>query len=350
MDPLIWPGAKKEISMTSITDLNPEQPPEMVVTVPEQPVVLYTKFNFETVEVKELTQDGTQFGRISGYAATYDLDRVGDVIIPGAFSKTIKQYQEANRPIRMYFQHDSKELIGAFLPSAMREDAKGLYVEGDINLEVQRGKEIYALAKQGVLSDMSIGYSVLDFEVNGAVRELKEIELWEISVVSEPANPNAKITAVKSIDELKEIVTKLSDLEKVLREAGFSRSSAKWIAGLVDVKKLMSIELEEKDDDMTQVVESTLREEEEIKADADTSIETILPEPELAVVDDTVINSEPDVTDGETLDEEKDKYEELKDLSVGEPEGSVEDPNMDDDSRLQDLLTKLRNLIKEDLY
>ncbi|MCA6484109.1 MAG: hypothetical protein IM547_01750, partial [Chitinophagaceae bacterium] len=68
--------------------------------------------------------------------------------------------------------------------------------------------------------------------------------LWEISLVSEPANPKAKITAVKTVDELRESIKKKSDLEKVLRDAGFSRSSAKFMASLVDNNKLTDIDAE----------------------------------------------------------------------------------------------------------
>lgn len=210
----------------------PEEPAEV-----EAKSIETQKFSFNAIEVKEVQANGLNVGRIAGYASTYNIDRVGDMVMPGAFTKTIKSFNEEKRPIRMYYQHDEKELIGAFNPTHMKEDANGLYVEGDINLDVQRGREVYALAKQGVLSDMSIGYVVKDFEMAKGVRLLKDIDLWEISVVSEPANPKAKILQVKSVTELKETVHKKSDLEKVLRDAGFSRSAAKYIAALTDETK-----------------------------------------------------------------------------------------------------------------
>lgn len=262
------------------------EPSETAEPVLEKEVKQIKKFHFETTEVKEIEVNGSAYGRIAGYAATYDVDRVDDRIVPGAFSKTISNFKTAGRPVRMYYQHDDKEIIGAFIPQTMREDERGLYVEGDINLEVQRGREVYALAKQGVLTDMSIGYSVKDFDIKDGIRELKEIELWEISVVSEPANPKAKITAVKSINELKDIITKKSDLEKVLREAGFSRASAKWIAGLIDLKKLKEEDVMTKDNAVELREEVKLIADEPTPTDADnqeTSDELQAPEDSLEV-------------------------------------------------------------------
>ncbi|MCA6484050.1 MAG: HK97 family phage prohead protease, partial [Chitinophagaceae bacterium] len=196
---------------------------EPQVQVKSPPIVENKTFNFLPTEVKEIERDGVRYGRIAGYASTFgNVDRVGDVVVQGAFKDSITSFKQDNRPVRMLYQHDGCELIGGFIPGLMFEDSQGLFVEGEINLAVQRGAEAYALAKQGVLTDMSIGYSVEDFELKDGVRYLTAIRLWEISLVSEPANPKAKITAVKTVDELRESIKKKSDLEKVLRDAGFS--------------------------------------------------------------------------------------------------------------------------------
>lgn len=230
-------------------------------------------FSFQPTEVKEITRDGVSYGRISGYASTFgNVDRVGDVVVQGAFKASIQDFKETNRPVRMLYQHDGCELIGGFIPGLMFEDAQGLFVEGEVNLSVQRGAEAYALAKQGVLTDMSIGYSVDDFELKDGVRYLTAIRLWEISLVSEPANPKAKITAVKTVDELRETIKKKSDLEKVLRDAGFSRLSAKFMASLVDNNKLTDIDvkgdvMEEKSEELRDevIAEASPVEEGEVK-------------------------------------------------------------------------------------
>jgi len=163
----------------------------------------YKTFPFNIIEYEE-KEDKAQnkFGIIKGYASTYgNEDRGGDIIESGAFTKSLKRYQNDGRPIKMHYQHSHTDIIGGFPIDQVREDEKGLFVKGEINLNVQKGKEAYALAKQGVLSDMSIGFSIndMDYNKNGDIRILKDLELWEISLVGEPMNPEARITSVKDI-------------------------------------------------------------------------------------------------------------------------------------------------------
>ncbi len=158
--------------------------------------------DFEIKDFYEEKSESGNYGYIEGYASTFDKDRGGDVILPGAFKKTIKRHKKSgNRPIRMFFQHDRNEIIGGFPISKVKEDEKGLKVVGQINLDVQKGQETYSLARQGVLSDMSIGYSVRDFEYNKDedITYLKDIELWEVSIISEPMNTGAQILSVKAV-------------------------------------------------------------------------------------------------------------------------------------------------------
>lgn len=249
----------------------------------ESPAIEHKRFIFEATETKAVERDGVRYGLIRGYASTFgNVDRVGDVVVAGAFKDTIKEHQDSNRPVRMLYQHDGCELIGGFIPSSLFEDDRGLYVEGEINLEVQRGAEAYALAKQGVLSDMSIGYSVEDFDLKDGIRYLTKIRLWEISLVAEPANPKAKITGVKTVEEIRNTLKKKSDFEKVLRDAGFSRSSAKFMASLVDNNKLTDIDregdvMEEKSEELRDEVtaESSVEEPEvkEVVVNVEVSVE-----------------------------------------------------------------------------
>lgn len=160
---------------------------------------------FNITETKEIDRNGTKYGIVEGYASTYgNVDRVGDVVDKGAFTNTIIEHRKNSRPIRMYYQHDSKAIIGGFSPFTITDDQNGLKVVGEINLEVQQGREAYALAKQGVLTDFSIGYNVVDSEMVNGVRHLKEVVLWEISLVSEPANPKATVTQVKATPAFKD--------------------------------------------------------------------------------------------------------------------------------------------------
>lgn len=157
-------------------------------------------FAFKIVETKEVDIDGKQYGIIRGYASTYgNVDRGNDKVLSGAFKESIEEYKANGRPIKMCYQHSMHDIIGGYPADKIRDDSVGLYVEGHINLEVQKGREAYALAKQGVICDMSIGYILEDYQIKQGVRELKKIKLCEISMVGEPMNPEARIMSVKSV-------------------------------------------------------------------------------------------------------------------------------------------------------
>jgi len=139
-------------------------------------------------EIKELDDEQ---GSFDGHAAAFALDEVGDAIIPGAFKKTLKENK--SRPI--LWQHDYREPIGIEMDAF--EDEHGLYVKGQLNLNTQRGREAYALVKQGAIKGLSIGYDVVKQEFQGAVRKLLELRLWEWSLVTFPANLLAGVEGIK---------------------------------------------------------------------------------------------------------------------------------------------------------
>jgi HK97 family phage prohead protease len=142
------------------------------------------------LDVKAIGDEGT----FEGYAAVFgNIDLGGDVIDPGAFTKTLQE----NSRIPILWQHDPKEPIGVTLQA--QEDGKGLLVKGQLNLETTKGREAYALLKQGALKGLSIGYDAVKEVWDGAVRRLKEIRLWEWSLVTFPMNPAAQVVAVKSV-------------------------------------------------------------------------------------------------------------------------------------------------------
>lgn len=162
----------------------------------------YASLSFKVSDTKESKADGSNIGVFSGHLAAFAKDRMDDVFLPGAFEKSIIRHKEDSRPIRMLSQHDSDFLIGGFPIEHVREDEKGLFVVGNINLDVQKGRESFALMKQGVLTDMSIGFSIMGesgVEFRDGIRFLKEVEIFEGSLVAEPANVAAKITEVKTV-------------------------------------------------------------------------------------------------------------------------------------------------------
>lgn len=139
-------------------------------------------------------------GIFSGYAATFAKvpDSYGDIIDRGAFVKTLK---EMGRRIKILWQHNVMEPIGK--PSEMTEDDKGLLVKGKLSLGVQRAREVLSLMKDGVITEMSIGYDTVKQETIEGIRHLKELKLYDISPVTFAANPDAQIMAVKEGSEYK---------------------------------------------------------------------------------------------------------------------------------------------------
>lgn len=148
-------------------------------------------------EVKQVERNGVKVGVFKGYIATWDLDRGLDRFVRGAFTESIARHQKDNRPIRLKDQHG--RTVGGFPIETVVEDEKGLFVVGEINLDVQQGAELFALMRQGVISDMSIGFSSLEDSMQNGVRVISKAEVWEGSPVDEPMNPSANITEVKTV-------------------------------------------------------------------------------------------------------------------------------------------------------
>ncbi len=162
------------------------------------------EFGGNVLEVKQIDRNGVPIGQISGYIATWDLDRgswgIKDQFVRGAFAESILEHKTKNRQARFKDHHG--RTVGGFPPETLREDDIGLFGTAEVNLEVQQGKEAFSLAMQGVLTDFSVGFSSLkDSESqigDDRVRTITKAILWEGSIVDEPMNPKAKITEVKA--------------------------------------------------------------------------------------------------------------------------------------------------------
>ncbi|HVV94717.1 MAG TPA: HK97 family phage prohead protease [Hyphomicrobiales bacterium] len=135
-------------------------------------------------------------GTIAGYASLFGaIDLGGDLVVPGAFAASLRT--RGARGIRMLFQHDPGEPIGTW--EAIREDVRGLWVEGRLALGVGRAREVLALLRQGAVDGLSIGFKAERARRDRAgIRRLERVDLWEISVVTFPMLPGAKVAAVKS--------------------------------------------------------------------------------------------------------------------------------------------------------
>ncbi|MEO1773463.1 MAG: HK97 family phage prohead protease [Pseudomonadota bacterium] len=131
-------------------------------------------------------------GVVQGYASRFgQADRGGDVVMPGAFARSLARLEAAGERVRFLWQHDPARPVGVWL--RVVEDAVGLRVEGRLLADVQAGAEAAALLGAGAIDGLSIGYRVRRAESRpGGGRRLIEIDLWEVSLVTFPMLPTAR--------------------------------------------------------------------------------------------------------------------------------------------------------------
>ena len=155
---------------------------------------------FATRELKRapVAIDGVaDTGVFEGYASVFNMVDLGrDMVLPGAFRDTLARRSVTR--VKMLWQHEAKEPIGAWI--SIQEDARGLRVKGRLNLEVARAREVLALMREGTVDGLSIGFrteKAFSDKMSG-VRRLQKIDLWEISVVTFPMLPQARVSSVKA--------------------------------------------------------------------------------------------------------------------------------------------------------
>lgn len=159
-------------------------------------------------------------------------DLGGDIVMPGAFARSLAQYREKAALPQMFWMHDPSQVPGKWL--SMAEDDTGLAVKGTL-APTPLGDEIRILLTMEAVKGLSIGYRTIadDFDKEGR-RLLKELELWEVSVVSLPMNPLAQIAHAKSrLSALGEYVPTERQFERALRDVGCSQRVAKTILSKV---------------------------------------------------------------------------------------------------------------------
>lgn len=170
----------------------------------------------ETKDFKFALQELDERGSFKGYASIFGaLDSYNDVVEPGAFKKTLRE----NKQFPMLWSHDTDQPLGIIRGE---EDEKGLRVEGNFNMDVQKAVEIRSLVKQGAVNGLSIGYETVKEQPDKqtGARRLKEINLWEVSPCVFQACPGALISEVKAVS-LEQAVASLlrqKDLGATLRD------------------------------------------------------------------------------------------------------------------------------------
>lgn len=183
-------------------------------------------------ELKSVSDTGV----FTGYASVFGLKDDGwDIVDKGAFAQTIQDHNAKNRKVPALWAHNPAEPIGVY--TSLKEDDYGLWVEGKLSLSVGRAKECHALMMDGAINGLSIGFRTKRYEIEKAsedgmtIRRLKEVDLYEISVVTFPMNDASRVESVKSAFDPRA-------MERELKEAGFSNGDA--VKAVAIVKKYLA--------------------------------------------------------------------------------------------------------------
>ena len=193
------------------------------------------EYKFAQTDLTRIDSDGT----FSGYASLFGAEDLGrDILMPGAFKNSLKS--QGAEGVRMLFQHDPNVPIGVW--DIVREDERGLYVKGRLTLDVEKAREVHALMLDGGLNGLSIGFKTIKGkrDQKTGVRQIFEVDLWEISVVTFPMLPEAKITSVKTAigkptigkaagGKLSTIPTTREFERWLTRDAGLTRKQARVV-------------------------------------------------------------------------------------------------------------------------
>lgn len=191
------------------------------------PIHLTTNLEIKHLSSMQFEGHGAVFGNV---------DFGGDVILPGAFKRTLALHKSEDTLPAMFWMHDMSRVPGKWLD--MNEDDKGLVAKGEL-APTDLGKEVHTLLKMEAVRGLSIGYLPKEVDYNSdGVRVIKDVDLLEVSIVSIPMNPKAQIQHVKSrLSALGEYVPREDEMaelkrecEHFLRAKGFSKKMARQYA------------------------------------------------------------------------------------------------------------------------
>lgn len=190
------------------------------------------------LEIKALKDTG----EFEGYGSTFggEPDAYGDVIAAGAYAESLAEHKSKGTMPKLFWQHDPSQPIGKWVEA--KEDNHGLLLKGKLNMDVQRGREAYALLKAEDIDGLSIGYRIQKHSVDDetGIWTLEKLALIEVSVVSVGANENAVVSSVKAAKAAHDLMEKLKagdqltarEFETWLKGLGFSNSQAERAARL----------------------------------------------------------------------------------------------------------------------
>ena len=210
----------------------------------------YKTFSLELSEVKLKVNDDEK-GVFVGAMASQSKDYMNDIIAPEAFDATLADYKDNEQNIQLYYNHQTMDLpLGIISFKNISQSGKSWNVKGELNLNTQKGKEVYELMKQGALTDLSIGYYATDVDFQGKVRIIKSLQLNEVSVVGKGMNKKAKITSFKSdeqntnkfdVSDVENIKTKAEFNETLRKSGSFSNAACEFLASCFVPKQSKSV-------------------------------------------------------------------------------------------------------------
>ncbi len=190
---------------------------------------------FTPLDCKAVEADGT----FEGYASIFNREDMGhDIVLPGAFRDSLAA--RGSLGIKLLFQHDADQPIGVW--TSLEENSRGLFARGRLMRDVAKAREVHSLMRAGALDGLSIGFRTVKGrrDRTTGVRRPEKVDLWEISIVTFPLLPEARVAAVKS-RPFEEAQPAARDFERWLtREAGLTRSEARAFmgAGFLGLKAL----------------------------------------------------------------------------------------------------------------
>jgi len=184
------------------------------------------RLTIKNLEIKTLNK-----GEFEGYGSVFgNVDFGGDVVMPGAFKRTLAEHRLTKTLPLMFWMHKPDQIPGKWLE--MEEDSKGLYVKG-VLADTQLGRDVHTLLGMKAVRGLSIGYATKDQDfTDEGIRLLKDVELYETSIVSIAMNPLADVTHAKTrLSEAGEYVPELAEFkrkcEQFFREEGISKNNAR---------------------------------------------------------------------------------------------------------------------------
>lgn len=162
---------------------------------------------------------------IEGYASIFNVpDQNGDIVAPGAFRACLQTRQ----PVRMLYQHMAETPIGRWLSA--REDARGLWVSGEITLGSDKAREVYALLEAGAIDGLSIGFQTVKARKEGAGRRILKADLWEVSIVTFPMARAARIINIGPPKPMKTFMAAQTANDDASLFAGAMRGAAQILS------------------------------------------------------------------------------------------------------------------------